>query len=483
MRNAAVENRWGWTHDRSRGGLALVTLCLAQFVVVLIFQGTSISLPQIERVLGLSPTTAQWLVSANALAFGGLLLLAGRAADLFGHRRLFAAGLALFAAASLAAGLAPTPVWLIAARAAQGAGAALFAPAALALLTAAFPEGPARHRALAGWGAAGPLGGVAAVLLGGALAAALGWRSIFILAVPLALLALAISRVVFSSDAPRAPGRLDLRGTVAGTAGVVLLVYGLGEASRAGLASATTVGALLFGIVLLAVFVIVEHRSDTPLIPPALIGRDGVLGAVAVAFLNGAATNTPLVFFALYLQQVRGASPFETGLGFVPCNLAVITGSAVGARLVGRLGFAAAMSAGMATVVAGLLALTTISVDGAYARTLLPGLVLWGFGLGLAQVGIIGAAAAGVAPAEQGVAAGLVTTSAQVGTAVGLTLLIAVAGRFGGATNSESLVAGYRAAFLGGAGLALLGLMTALLSAWRGTSPDRNPSPAVQCKS
>ncbi len=477
MGEAAAAARWARTHDGSRGGLTLITLCLAQFVTVLSFQGAAISLPEIQRALGLSPTTAQWLVSANALAFGGLLLVGGRAADLFGHRRLFAAGLALFAAASLAVGLAPAAGWLIAARAAQGAGTALFAPAALALLAGSFPEGPARHRALAAWGAAGPLGGVAAVLLGGALVGALGWRSVFVLAMPLALLPLAIAPIVFPDDARLAAGRLDLRDTIAGTGGIALLVYGLGEASRAGVTVIALAGAGL-GLVLLAAFVAGERRADAPLVPPALMGRRGMSRAVAVAVLHGAATNTPIVFYVLFLQQVQGESPLETGLGFIPCNLAVIAGSAVAARLVDRRGFTAAMAAGMAVVVAGLLTLTTIAVDGTYARTLLPGLALWGFGLGLAQVGIIGAAAAAAEPADRGIAAGLVTTSAQLGTAVGLGVLVAVAGRFGGA-DPEQLVAGYRAAFAGGAGLALLGLLTALLGTWRQTSSDRDPPTAA----
>ena len=479
MRGSNVKNRWVWTRERSRCRVALATLSLAQFVVVLNFQGASIALPEIQRVFGMSPSTAQWLISANALAFGGLLLVSGRAADLFGHRRLFALGLALFATTSLAVGLAPTASWLIVARAGQGIGTALFVPASLALLAGTFPEGPARHRALAMWGAAGPLGGVAAVLISGALVGVLGWSAIFVLSVPLALLSLGMTPGSFSSKTERGTGQLYPWGAVAGTVGIALLIYGLSEASRAGLTSASAAIALVVGIIVLAAFVASQRRTDAPLVPSALIGHGRILGAIAVAFLQGAATNTSLVFFALYMQQVRGASLLETGLGFVPANLAVIVGSTLGGRVVSRWGRATAMSTGMVGAVAGLLALTTISIDGTYAQTLLPGLALMGFGHGLAQVGIVAAAAAAADPAEQGIAAALVTTSAQLGTAVGLALLVAVASRVGSDSGPEHLVAGFQAAFLGGAGLALLGLMAALLSTRYRLSSDRGCLAAV----
>ncbi len=465
MKIALIEPQRLALSDRFRTGLALVTLCLTQLVVVLNFQGASIALPEIQRVFGLSTVSSQWLVNANALAFGGLLLVAGRAADLFGHRRLFSLGLALFAASSFAVGFAPSAGWLIVARAIQGAGTALFVPACLALLAASFPEGPARHRALGVWGAAGPVGGLAAILAGGALAEVVGWRAIFLLAVPFALVALVLTPIAFPRETDRVPGGLDLRSTIAGIAGLSLLLYGLGEASRAGLTAVTTVGTLIAGIALLAGFFVVERRTATRLVPAALIGRGRLRLAMAVAFLNGAATNTPIVFFALYLQQVRGASLWETGLGFLPCNLALIAGSAVGGRVVSTWGFARTMATGMTAVVVGLIALTTISVDGSYLQTLLPGLIIIGCGLGVAQVAIVGAAAA-ASPAEQGAAAGLGTTSAQVGTAVGLALLVALAGRSGGA-DPQQLVAGYRAAFFGAAGFAGLAVAVALVSSWR----------------
>ena len=458
---------------------ALALLCAAQFVVVLNFQVGSIALPAIGRGLALSPGGLQWVVSANALAFGGTLLLGGRLADLYGHRRLFMLGLAIFAVASLACGLAPLPAVLIAARAAQGLGTALATPAALALLTDAYPEGEARNRALGIWGAAGPVGGIAGLLLGGLLADSLGWRWVFFPGVPVAALIVALApRALAERHERRASTRLDLAGALTGTGAIVALVYGLSAVSRSGFAAAGVLLPLAIATGLLLIFLRVEGRVAHPLVPLGILRDRDRIGANLVAFLHAASTNTPAFFFTLYMQDVRGHALLLTGLAFLPCNLAVIAGAALGTRLADRGGYRLAMATGMAIVVVGLAALARIAVAGAYPTTLLPGLLLWGFGLGVAQVGLIGASTAGTAESERGAAAGLLNTAAQLGTAVGLAILVSVAtartAALGGAAPGDAAtVAGFRWAFLAGGGIAALGLLAALVAA-RGHKPQRD---------
>ncbi len=432
--------------------IALFVLCLAQFGVVLAFQGTAVSLPEVKQAFDLSTSTSQWLVSANALAFGGLLLPAGRAADLFGHRRLFIAGTILFGGASLGAGLAPSVAWLIAARALQGAGAALFTPATIALLADLFPEGAERRRALAFWGAAGPLGGVSAILLGGAVASALGWRAVFLLGAPITFPVVFLAIMYLPAANARLHDRLDPVGACAGALGIGVLVYGLGNLSDSALFSVRSVGCLVVATAFLGVFVSVETRSITPLIPRSLRRRGDLWRSTGVAFFHGAATNTPIVFYSLFMQRFRHATPWDIGLGFLPCNLALIAASFAGARLAKRTRYRLVM----AGVMAGLLSLTAISPNGRYIATILPGWTLVGLGVGAAQVGIVGAATENATQAERGAIGGLVNSATQVGTAVGLALLITISRRASGEIES------YRAAFIGAGVLALLGLIVAL---------------------
>jgi MFS family permease len=420
-----------------------------------------------QEAFGASPIVGQWLVSANALAFGGLLLLTGRAGDVIGHRRLFMSGLAMFAASSLAAGLAPSIGWLIGARVAQGVGLAMYVPSCLALLISTYPEGSARHRAMAAWGMSGPLGGIAALLCSGFLIEAFSWRSLYLLMAVIALLPVALSRAVFPADPSRGAAVLDPGNALLGTAGIGVLLFGLGEGSQAGVTSRVVVSILL-GSALLLTFVVRERRGSAPLVPRAMWRQPGLRAAAVTGFMNGASTNTPIVFYMLYLQG-QGMTPLQTSLGFIPCNIAIIIASVLVPRLVARRGVTGAMTWGMAVVVAGLLVLTTLPLGGSYPRTFLPGFLLVGFGLGWAQVGIVGTAAESVSGAEQGIAAGLVNTGAQVGTAVGLAILVALSTTFG---SGAGAVVGYSAAFLGAAGFAMLGLLAALV-AWRAQRDER----------
>lgn len=449
--------------------VALALVCAAQFVTVLDFQSVSIALPAIQRGLGLAPGTLQWVVTINALTFGGFLLLASRAADRIGRRRTFMAGLALLAASALCCGLARSPAVLIGARAVQGLAAAIVTPAALAILSATFPEGPERNRALGIWGAVGPLGGIVGIGVGGVLAGGLGWPWVFFLEAPLAVLALALSPLVLPGDRGRADAvRLDVAGAALATTALVLLVYGLTEAQRAGFGSPRTVGVLAAALALLVAFRAIEGWVRDPLVPFAVFRRRTLTGANLVTILHAAATNTPIFFFALYMQQVAHRSPLATGLAFLPVDVAVIAGAALGTALTNHIGHRWTMAGGMASLVIALLLLTRMAVGGAYIATLLPGLVLYGLGVGIVAVAVNIAGTAGIGDAEHGLAWGLINTSARIGTALGLAALVALASARtgmldGGAQPSAAAqVAGYRWAFVGGAVAAAMGMLVAL---------------------
>ncbi len=459
--SAAGTTTQGWT--------ALALLCAAQFLTVLNFQVATVALPGIGRDLAFSQQGLQWVVGAHALAFGGALLLAGRLADIAGHRRLFMVGIGTFAGATLACGLAPSGALLLAARVAQGIGAALFTPAALALLGDTFPKGAARGRALGIWGAAGPLGGIAGLLGGGLLAGALGWRWVFFIAVPVAALTFACTPLALRGRRDHPTGeRLDWAGAIIGTAGIVAIVYGLNGATAATGAPLRVALPLACGVALLALFVAIERRVAAPLVPLALLGRRALLGPNLVGFLHAAVTNTPFFFFVLYMQQLRGYSPFITGLAFLPCNLALMAGAALGGRGAARLGARRTMIGGMILEVASLLLLARIAAEGNYWTTLFPGLILEGLGLGIVQVAAVGAVTAGAAERERGLAAGLFNTAAQIGTAVGLSILVTIATARtaslsgGSASTAAALTTGYRWAFLGGGMLAIIGLLVAI---------------------
>ena len=441
----------------SRQRLALITLCLAQFGIVLAFQGAAIVLPEVEQGLGRSASSSLWLVSANAVASGGLLLAAGRAADLFGHRRLFVAGTILFGLASLLAGLAPTFGWLIAGRVLQGVGTAMFVPATFALLADIFPDGPERRRALAAWGTAGPLGGVIAILAGGALAGMIGWRAMFVLGAVLAVPVVVLALNVLPDRRVPTPGSLEPLATLTGVVGIGAVVGGLAAVANDGAVTTVALGWGLVGLVLLGICFWSERRAVAPLIPHSLRRRWAIWQPIAVSFFHGAAINTPIVFYGMFMQQFRDASPWEIGLGFLPCNLTIIVGSAGSSRLAKQVGYRLVMVSGMVLVGIGLVLLMTISADRSYLVSILPGWLVFGLGVGISQVGIVGTATERAPESERGVVGGLVGTMAQVGTAVGLALLVIASERF------ANDIDGYRAAFASGAVLALVGLGLALV--------------------
>jgi EmrB/QacA subfamily drug resistance transporter len=459
---------------RARSGrrwAALALLCVAQFIDVLGVTIVIVALPAIGRDLGLAEQDLHWVASIYALCFGGVLLLAGRAADLYGRRRLFSTGLALFTVASLACGLAGSPAMLVGARALQGLGAAVAVPAALSLLTTTFPDGPERARALGVWTAAAAGGGVSGFFLGGVLTGTLGWHWVFWVNVPVGLLGLALTPVLLTEHRDRAPARrLDLAGAATGTAGLVLLVYGFTRAEQAGFAAVGTLGTLALAAVLLAGFWLVEGRVTDPLVPRRLFRSRELVGANLAAFTLTAVTSPAGVLGTLYLQQALGYSPTVTGLALLPFSLAAIGGSFAGAWLTARLQARTTMALGLVTITAAMLLLSRIPTQRHSGLPwLVAGVVIAGLGLTCASVASTAAGTAAAAAAEQGLASGLLNTAAQIGTAVGIAALVTVAAArttaLAGPGNPTpaQLVHGFRLAFLAAAIVALLGTFAALL--------------------
>jgi EmrB/QacA subfamily drug resistance transporter len=446
----------------------LILLCVAQFVDVLDVNAVVVALPSIGRELGFSQGDLQWVVTAYVLFFGGFLLLAGRLADLFGRRRMFVLGLALFAASSLLCGLAWSPLALVFFRAAQGLGAAIVAPAALAIISTTFPEGRERNLAMGVWTAVAAGGGAAGLVLGGLLTDALGWEWIFFVNVPVGAAGVALSFVLLEADrGERASRRLDLPGAVTVTAGLVLLVYGLTRAEGAGLGSPLTLGTLALALTLLAAFLFVERSVSDPLVPLRVFRTRDLSGSALVAFTNTATTSPVGVLVVLYLQEVLAYSPTLAGLLGLPLSLSVVAGSFLGSRLMGSLGARRTMTLGLLGICAATLITTGISSEGGLAYVV-SGAALSGLALGCSAVASTTRGTSAVEEGVRGLASGLLNSSAQVGTALGLAVLFVIAVArtdavaVGGEPGAEALVAGYRWAFFVGAGIAALGAAAAL---------------------
>ncbi|MFK0257925.1 MFS transporter [Streptomyces sp. NPDC090445] len=478
------------TRPAQRGALA--ALAAAQFVVVLSTSVVNVALPRIRDGVALSDTGMSWVVNAYGLAFGALLLLGGRAADLAGARRALAAGLGLFAAASVAAGLAGTPWLLIGARVAQGVGAAAAAPAALALVIRLFPPGGARARALGVWGAVSGAGGAAGVLLGGVLTEAFGWPWIFHACGLGAALALAAALRLVPADPVRprtgvGRSRVDLLGGLSVTAAVAALVYGLTAVRSSGPADPHVLGPLAAAGVLLLLFLRAERRHPAPLLPPGLLRQGLVAPANLLMALLGAVWVGLFYYLPLLQQQVLGAGPLTAGLAQVPLAAANMLGSALAPRLAGPLGPYRTLAAGLLAQAAGLLWLALLTTPGTSLTGLTGPTTLIGLGLGIAFVQLTGAAVSGVRPADAGVSGGLVNTTRQLGGAIGLALLGSLATTVttltttatgGPAADAAALADGYRAAFLlAAATAAASAALTPLLSRRATGRPTSAPTP------
>jgi EmrB/QacA subfamily drug resistance transporter len=455
---------------QQRRWLALVLLCSAQFMVVLDASIVNVALPTIGKALSFSQENLSWVVNAYVLTFGGFLLLGGRLADLLGRRRMFMAGLVLFALASLAGGFAGSEGALISARAVQGLGGALLSPAALSIITTTFRDGAERNRALGVWGAVAGSGGAAGVLLGGVLTEYAGWEWVLWVNVPIGIAAAAITpSLVRETRSESATRSFDVAGAVSVTAGLSTLVYALVDAEDAGWGSGQTLGLLALAAFLIAAFVAIERRSRAPLVPFSIFRLRTLTGANVVGLLTGASLFAMFFFISLYMQQVLGYSAIRAGLSYLPLALTIILSAGFASQLVTKVGFKPVLAAGMLLVSAGLVWFGQVSAGGGFATDILGPSLLAAAGLGLAFVPQTIAAVSGVADHEAGLASGLINTSQQVGGALGLAVLATVANSrtdnllaSGGAGRAEALSKGFQAAFLAGAAIALLGLVATL---------------------
>lgn len=449
----------------------LAVCCVAQFMVVLDVSIVNVALPQMRHDLGLSVTDQQWVINAYTLTFAGFLMVGGRAADLFGRRRVFLLGLGLFTVFSLLGGVAQNGAWLITARALQGVGGAILAPATLSLLTSKFTEANERRKALGAWSATAASGAAIGVLAGGVLTDVLDWRWVLFVNVPIGaalLVAAGLSLTESRAEGPRR--RLDVPGALAVTAGLAVFVYGIVGTNVHPWGSGRTVLTLAIGLGLLAAFVLYEGRfAKDPLVPLGVFRRRALSAANGIAVTIGIALFGMFFFLSLYLQQVAGYSPLRAGLAFFPSGLATLTGALIGVRIVVRLGARRQLILGPGLAAIGLFYLCTLSVGDSYTTHILVPLLLIGFGLGISFVPMTIAATAGVPPHQAGLASALINTTRQMGGALGLAVMATVASSaaahhgVGAKAVATALTTGYDRAFLIAAIALVVGAGGALL--------------------
>ena len=451
-----------------RQPLQLALILVAAFMVVLDFSIVNVALPSIERELHMPADAVQWIVTGYAISFGGLLILGGRAADLLGRRRMFVIGLVAFAIASLAGGLAQDPVLLIAARVVQGAGAAIVAPAALSLITTGFPEGAERTRAIGLYGAVSSVGFVSGQVLGGVLVQFTSWRAVFLVNVPVGLIAAALTPAVLGrrdpATAARKRIRLDVRGALLITGAVTLVVLAVSQGVVLGWTSPLVIAAIVVAAAATAIFVKAETRHPTPLIRPGLLHRKGLRDGTTLAFLLGLWNGGELLVLSLYLQQVLHESPLLTGLIIAPQGVVGFAAGVIGPRLAGKIGVRRLLVLTAACAAAGFLVLTQLPAAG-YSPVLFV-VTLIGFGTAGTALGSTVLASRGMADADQGLVGGMINTSRQIGAAVGAALLPAVAVSVSGGMQGGG-VSGDRAAMFAAA----LAALAATAVAWRAARP------------
>lgn len=406
----------------------LVLLALAQFMVVLDISIVNVALPSIQKAFDMSQTNLQWIVTMYSLAFGGFLLLGGRAADLFGRRKVFLGGVALFTVASLACGLAQSEAWIIAARGLQGLAGAFMSPAALSIILVTYKEGHERNVALSVWGAVASGGAAVGVLLGGILTQYMDWRWNFFVNVPIGLLVVfAALRILDRHESKLEHNNLDLPGAILGTGGLVTLVYALVKAPTNGWTADSSL--LFFGIAIIALtaFIINERRVKYPLMPLHIFKIRNLAGADALMLCMAAGMFSIFFFTTLYLQQVLGYTPIKTGVSFLIVPIAVALTATNVPRLIQKVGYKPILMVAPLIVSAGLFWLSRIPVDGTFWGDVAPGMILLGLGMGATFVSATIAATSGVPHHESGLASGILNTSQQVGGALGLAVLTGIA--------------------------------------------------------
>ncbi len=455
--------------QRLQKNALLLTVCLAQFMVILDISIVNVALPDIHSSLGFSDTSLQWVVNAYTLTFAGFLMLAGRATDLLPRRQVFLVGVGLFAAASLGCALADGQSVLIGARAIQGFGAAVISAASLAIVTGSFKEGAERNRALGFWAAMGGIGGSAGALLGGALTQAFSWPAIFILNVPIGLAVLfAARRLIPHEPAVAQERKLDVPGAALISGGLTAIVYGIVRTDTLGWGSPGVLIPLALGVALLGLFALVEGKlAPDPLIPLDVFKMPALRAANLIVALLFAGMFGMWYFVSLYLQEVKGEDALLAGVSFLPMTLLIFGGSATAPKLVARFGIRSTLTFGMSLATLGFLVLATVGAHSSYAVAILPGGMLTALGAGWSLVPATIVAVKGVPPAQNGLASGVVNTSRLVGGTLGLAVLTTIAtshtnGLLASGTGSlDAFTSGYRLAFLVGAGLCLAGAVAA----------------------
>jgi EmrB/QacA subfamily drug resistance transporter len=497
-----------------RLGLALLVIATAQLMVVLDGTIVNVALPHIQQALGFSGTGLEWVVNAYAITFGGLLLLGGRAGDIFGRRRVFVSGLLLFSAASLFGGFATTQAWLLTARAVQGAGGAVIAPTALALISTNFPQGAERNRAFSVYAAMAGAGAAAGLVLGGVLTTYASWRWVFFVNVPIGIVVAAAAPRVLT-ESPRRPGRIDWTGAVTGCGGVALLVYGLSKAATGAdgvshWGDAQVVASLAASVALLVSFVLIEMRSSHPLLPMRVLAERNRAGALLIMLCIATGLFGVFFFLTLFIQTVLGYSPIRAGVAFLPFAVGVVIGSGLASPLVARIGPRPLIVAGAAMVAGGMFWYSRLTEHAGYASQLLGPTLVSSFGLGLVFVPLALVALYKVAEQDSGVASSLLNTAQQVGGAIGLALLgtvawtavannvrtqVAAAAKAGqpvpkpgtappASIYHHALTVGFSRAFEVAAGIALLALLIAIATIrvrrqeLAGAAPEPQPAAA-----
>ena len=463
-----------------RGRLTLLLLCAVQFLDVVDSSIMNVALPSIRRDLGFSAQGLQWVLSGYLVTYGGLLLVGGRAADLLGRRRLLVAGTAVFAACSLAGGLAADAGMLVGARLGQGAGAAMMAPAGLSILTTNFNSGDDRNRALGVWGAISGLAAAAGVFLGGVLSQGPGWRWVLFVNLPVcALILFGAYRLVPGGRPGARSAGADIPGPALGTAGMLLLVYALVRAPEQGWGSARTIGELAAAAVVLAAFTATELRRRDPVFPFSIFRVRGLAAADVTQMIAFAAFVSVFYFLTLYMQDVVGFSPIRSGSAYFPVTVGIMVAAGASSRLFARTGTRPVIVVGALIAAAGVWYLSRIPVHGTYPASLLPGLVVMAVGIGAVLVSVTTAANADVTEDKAGLAAGMLNASQQLGTALGLAIFSAIA-----TARTSTLLAAHAprdAALTGGFQRALLAcaifLLAAAVIALRATNSRGEPAP------
>ncbi|MBA2538029.1 MAG: MFS transporter [Deltaproteobacteria bacterium] len=465
---------------------ALFVLCTAQFLVILDTSIVGIALPALQRALGFDAAGLQWIFNAYVVAFGGLLLLGGRLADLFGPRRLFATGFGVLTLASLVAGIATTGTTLLIARAVQGAGAALIAPAALSMVMSLFAARPGELRkALGFWGASAAAGGTAGVFLGGVITEWLSWRWTFLLNVPIGVLVM-LATTAWLPRGIRQRGRVDLLGALTSTGGLALAVYAIVTANVASGARTAILLAISAGLFL--VFALLQRARKEPLVPLAIFRAPNLTAGNIVMALLGAAWIPMWFFLNMYVQEVLGFGAFESGLALLPMTFAIMFLMTMATeKVVGRIGPKSALVIGLGVLGVALGLFSRMPVDGSFLANVLVPSLLGAIGMSLAYIPAMITSTMGARPEQGGLASGLVNTTYQVGSAIGLAAMVAVAGAktssltIAGADRLAALNSGFSAAFIGAGVIAVGGAVLAAL-AIRMPRAETSPDAAAQSR-